>query len=385
VDISGAHFYYDLSLQNGHFAKGVVAGHLKVEGDLSLRETGFMDDVDFSSSQIGGALYMGGAQILTDGKSADFDNAKVGTIAEFSNMDLKGPLILTGADLQIVLLGRDATLHLGNPGKPSEEASLVDLEDVVVHRDMTIQAIGLEKLHAPALEVLGQAVFQDVKITGEADLTNAHFRDLTLGGDVIWPGQESSLRLQGITFSDVSPGSMGGGTAAEARWESLLDNWVDRSAYSPDAYQQLEQAFRRAGRSDLADKTFERMKQRERERGHLSWLGKVWNYILCGVIGYGREPHRALYWGIPIVIIGCFIFRPKHMRVRRVEDEGSVYNAFWYSLELFLPVVTLLAAEIWIPKQDDWLRRNWARIHSLLGWILVPFALAAITGLVSTK
>src|SRR6266404_647714 len=119
---------------------------------------------------------------------------------------------------------------------------------------MPIQAIRLDTLNAPALEVLGQALFRDVKITGQADLTNAHFRDLTFAEDTTWPNQESLLRLEGITFSHISPGSgwegvsrnEQGNNAEQARWESLLYDWVDRSAYSPQVHQQLENAFQSA-------------------------------------------------------------------------------------------------------------------------------------------
>lgn len=56
------------------------------------------------------------------------------------------------------------------------------------------------------------------------------------------------------------------------------------------------------------------------------------------------------------------------------------FSAFWYSLELFLPVVDLGVAKSWRPSQQSFPLLTYARIHQLAGWILNPVALAAITG-----
>ena len=59
-----------------------------------------------------------------------------------------------------------------------------------------------------------------------------------------------------------------------------------------------------------------------------------------------------------------------------------VYNRFWYSLGLFLPFVNLQTAELWKPKRKHMWLRNYVRVHTLLGWILIPIFLAAISGLI---
>ena len=40
-------------------------------------------------------------------------------------------------------------------------------------------------------------------------------------------------------------------------------------------------------------------------------------------------------------------------------------------------------AEIWKPQEDCVLTHVWRRIHTILGWALIPIALAAWTGMLS--
>jgi hypothetical protein len=61
------------------------------------------------------------------------------------------------------------------------------------------------------------------------------------------------------------------------------------------------------------------------------------------------------------------------------------FDPFWYSLDLFLPLSTLPDAEIWAPKEGDRFRSIYSRVHSVLGWILIPIGLAVITGVISGK
>jgi hypothetical protein len=70
------------------------------------------------------------------------------------------------------------------------------------------------------------------------------------------------------------------------------------------------------------------------------------------------------------------------MEPQKPEDAPRVYNRFWYSLGLFLPFVDLQADKVWRPKADQTFLRNYMRVHILLGWILIPLVLAALTGLI---
>jgi len=61
-------------------------------------------------------------------------------------------------------------------------------------------------------------------------------------------------------------------------------------------------------------------------------------------------------------------------------ENPAAYSPLWYSLELFLPVVDLGMAKEWRPESSAGWRVVYARFHQLAGWVLVPVALAAVTG-----
>ena len=84
-----------------------------------------------------------------------------------------------------------------------------------------------------------------------------------------------------------------------------------------------------------------------------------------------------------MVFIGVLMFRrARDVQLQDSIDEGKRYNPLWYSLDLFLPFIDLQAAGVWMPRQDSWLRRHYARVHTILGWVLIPIGLAAITGII---
>ncbi len=70
------------------------------------------------------------------------------------------------------------------------------------------------------------------------------------------------------------------------------------------------------------------------------------------------------------------------MEPQQPEDASRSYNALWYSLDLFLPLIDLQAASAWQPKQDRRFARNYMRVHRIFGWILIPVGLAAFTGII---
>ena len=70
------------------------------------------------------------------------------------------------------------------------------------------------------------------------------------------------------------------------------------------------------------------------------------------------------------------------MEPQKPADARRVYNRFWYSLDLFLPFVNLQADDVWKPKTNERFLRHYVRLHVMLGWILIPIVLAALTGLI---
>jgi hypothetical protein len=71
------------------------------------------------------------------------------------------------------------------------------------------------------------------------------------------------------------------------------------------------------------------------------------------------------------------------MMASQTKSNSSVdYNPIWYSLDLFISIVDLRMAEDWEPRPERMWARAYMRIHIILGWILIPIGLLALTGVI---
>jgi len=252
-----------------------------------------------------------------------------------------------------------------------------------------MRGMTIGNLLAASLLVEGLGDFERVIFRESVDLRRAQFQHLTLY-EVKWPEGPQSRLLTGVTFQFVSPLSESGADSSSETndskdWKDLLA-WVRRSHYDPAAYEQLEAALQRQGHSDLADQTYKSMQQDSVSQPSITWHAHLKNIFLHYSVGYGRDPEYAVYWSLAVIGVGWLVFRPrKDVEPRHKDDASRPYEALWYSVDLFLPLRTLGAADLWMPRQSSYGRRLYARIHTILGWILIPIGLAAVTGILSAK
>ena len=75
-----------------------------------------------------------------------------------------------------------------------------------------------------------------------------------------------------------------------------------------------------------------------------------------GLAGYGKSLQNLLAWSLGFVVLGAFVFgREAGMKTKTSKDDpyyAGKYHAFWYSLDLFLPIIKLGEADIWTPRDD---------------------------------
>lgn len=163
--------------------------------------------------------------------------------------------------------------------------------------------------------------------------------------------------------------------------------------YDPEFYTNLEASFRASGYPDEADNVFVAKKRAERrEKCPNIWRlcesrgGYFWNLFQDVLAGYGKRLQYLLFWSLGFLIIGTIVFRSERgMRTKDWDDTryyAGKYRAFWYSLDLFLPIIKLGEADIWTPRDN----RRWAilykKIHIIIGSLFVPIGLAAWTGII---
>jgi len=151
-------------------------------------------------------------------------------------------------------------------------------------------------------------------------------------------------------------------------------------------------------------------------RWRLTWA-RIWDGLVGATIGYGRAPQRAALWALGFLLVGWFVFAvaggngaikpnnafmlrqaawtdcaPEDRRARLACFEAAApsyptFNAFIYSADTLLPIVSLEMQEYWIPD-DDTGRGAWARVylwvHIGVGWALSLLAVAGFSGLVKS-
>jgi hypothetical protein len=238
-----------------------------------------------------------------------------------------------------------------------------------------------------SMRVAGDAVF-NAAFDGPLDLRYADFGRIILSR-ASWPKDADNFHMQGISYKYL----LAFGKDKTELHKPLLE-WAKKSSYTADVYSKLEEFFARQGYRADADEAFIEGKLRERDQYSLKdrevreyflsgdWLRWLGSTILYHLVGYGRRPWKAGIPCVALVALGCVLFSPKKMEPRNPAEAPRVYNRFWYSLGVFLPFVDLQADKVWKPKADQTFLRNYMRVHALLGWILIPIVLAALTGLI---
>lgn len=417
---------------------------LIVGDDASFTNCTFVGPVDFNDARIQGDLQACSAQFQNAQAGANFKSLKVDGSVFLSQAVFAGPVDFTRATIGAGLELTNATFSQSSATVLFHEMKVdgdADFEGTTFDGPVNFHATRIaDELSLQSAHFRGRpksAFFDHMSISGPAHLDHADFAadvsfqhstftTLTLDG-VDWPTtlQHRWLDLGGLKYERISNGT------EEESW-SLLIQMLKYASYNANAYGDLESFYQRTGHPEFADQIFFAQKYRERtDRDlHASFGTKAWSIFLNVFVRYGRAPWMAFLWGLVIVLIGTVAFNDKRMEAQPKDESkahanprphapqaqghqmnpqkaGAVpqtgqhseeaaetihaqedlkepllgYNAFWYSLDLFAPVIDLEAASAWRPnKLKHQLLYSYSRLHRILGWILVPIGAAAITG-----
>jgi uncharacterized protein YjbI with pentapeptide repeats len=321
---------------------------MKVGQSASLYKAVFEGPANFVRANTTGDFFANEAQFKDKKKGAYFSGMKVGQTASVGKAVFEGPVYFVLAEIAGDFVAQAAKFQNTQQGA-----------------------------NFNAMKIGGAAHFKDAVFEGPVDFRYADIAWIDLSSPSLRKAA-AQVDMQGMTYRYIRA------AAKEPESHTALLNLANQSAYTADVYSNLEEFFKRQGYRAHADRAFIEGKCRERKEFFHSgewfhWLGSLMLYLL---VGYGRHPWQA---GIPLVVLvalGCVLFSPEKMELQRTGDAPRVYNRFWYSLGLFLPVVDLQADKVWKPKADQTFLRNYTHVHALLGWILIPIILAALTGLI---
>jgi hypothetical protein len=345
--------------------KGVVFSNAKVGGNVTFSETQCLGPVSFMNSEITGDILV--------------SRSRFEKMVNFSTMKVSNWVRLIGTAFSDCVSMNDARfLHVNIQGSEEGDAKglpsfPIDLSRTEIKGELSLKHVALREMVASALQVAGPTTFKDLIIEDKLDLEHSSFSKISML-QVAWPKSREDIHLNGMTYQFISAGE------EKDSWKRLLE-LVKGSKYDANVYTSLETFFKRQGYADRADQVFVEHKRVER-REYLHDIKWLWNLLMEFLVWHGRKPEWALFWSLVIIFAGSFVFNRHGMEAKNPAADPSHYNALWYSLDLFLPIVDLGVTNFWVPMKDRWFARNYVYIHKVLGALMIPLGLAAVTGII---
>ncbi|WP_205514289.1 hypothetical protein [Longitalea arenae] len=161
--------------------------------------------------------------------------------------------------------------------------------------------------------------------------------------------------------------------------------WLRRQEeFSPQPYEQVVKVLRSVGHDKYARRVARAKQNDLRKRGKLGIPEKCWNLFLDVTIGHGYQVYRILIAAAIITILGTIVFsRANQLGIMTpVKETQPGFNAFIYSLDVFLPIVDLKQEVYWLPIHGGSFYMTYYWVHIFLGWLITTLAVVGLTGIV---
>ena len=398
VSFTNAQIDGDLIWRHTRFlgAKGVDCTRLTVSQDVDLSNLEFAGFANFQHCLINRLLTIENCQFKGADQAADFSSAttkedllvrssKFFGSALWDHINARGLYFSDQTSFSQPLEFRTLTIDRSMSLDTVETVSDITVADSKIFEDLRVNDLKIKaspgkdnRSIRPGFHLLGTDIknlkLAAISIAGTFDLEDDNIGTLDVGDYVPRNGSQNQCKLANLNVDSFQ--------TQNSTARSLLD-FVNSSEFDPEIYLCLEKFFNSRGETELADETFiDRNKRFEDVRPKdLGWLGQTITGILAG---YGRDPKRSLFPCLIVVVLGWFVFADKtKMRVTEDKFQDRHYNfwyAFWYSLDVFAPIIDLEAAKVWSPVPGQTFRWFFFRLERILGWLLVPIAIAAFTG-----
>lgn len=343
-------------------------------------------------------------------KSADFIASRIGGQLDLAAARFDGEALFRGANLQRGLIlswrpGGTGAVHAAEfraraDFRNLQAAERVQLAGVTFHDTaafdstkwdvpMAFEEVRFRKGASVTRAAFPQgADFSSTRFEGTLDLTDSSFRTLRLTSLSQWT--DGSIELRGSTYEEFI-----GNVAALLQAFTRADRPV---------LTRLERSLRQVGQDDEADEVYLHNQQRERRQCWLEHKYGEWFFrSLYGMLGnYGVRPYRLVVFSAVLIWLGALVFQlpgaVTHKDKEAKNTELTTFDAVALSICYFLPVEFPLEEE-WIaatspltyhlPLVNKPVQVRPAAIANfvlrLSGWIVVPLALAAVTGLLKTN
>ena len=429
ISFDGSHFEKEVSLGSARIGGALlmqrselvslVLKNAVVDGNVSLNGSRIAGNLDMNGSTVRGSLFLkGGEYAGVDLRSASIARQFVARdsvfdgVVDLNGLSAGGPLLMNGAQFRDVVLrsarvGGQLSLSDSVFGGPFDAYSMTVAADLIMHAarfdgPVTLAAIEvagsidlgaatLNKLELHGASVRGDLFFgggglpvkwvNSVASDGRLRSPFLSLWNTSIGGLIdapeSWPG-DLRLFLSDFTYRRLTPLPSTTPEIVGPRHADWYVDWLARDiSGSFQPYRQLAQVLESYGADATARTVL--VAGRDRQRTRLPWWSPerwfLWTLRWTVGYGYGAGELCALVWALFFVLTGGVIARCTEEALPDGQRVG-----FWYSAEMLLPGVQLS------PRYREFELRGWPRyyfrVHRLIGFVLLLFVVAGLTGLV---
>ena len=394
---NGCHFHASVAFHRCRFDDGLHLQNSQVDGDMLLTQ----NVTEVQAKEKAHAVFLRGSHVtgllsIQQPRGTAVSIGAANTSA--GNIDIN---LTDSGRVRILNLANVSTGHLtifnNRPG--SSHLKTLYINAVNVKNNLFLKNLAIEDLTARHITVGFQTEFSNLAITNQLNLSAATldsfaFALASQNDQPVWPKEieldDFSFKSGAVTADAPKPPAKSDSNDVQPADETPLPRdvtleFLERANYSQSAFTSYETELTGEGRSHDAQEVFTQM-HRARRRSDFklanpaTWLTTLFDYFQEYFLGYGRSVVPPLVWSLVFIALGTLLFRGRDSMVA-MDDKAPPFSPFWYSLETFLPVVDLGVGKSWRPRPSSPLV-TYARLHQLAGWILIPVALAAITGVV---
>jgi hypothetical protein len=286
-------------------------------------------------------------------------------------------------------------------GNPGTRLSQLQLTGSSIRETLTIQNLAVPTVLASDLTVAKRVQFlPQTLIEKRLDFLSSNlgsFEWAFLGDDPF--RLPENLDIEGATFSNLQVDPEFSGPAKsekerENRWRARHTDYglafLEKATYFESAYAGYEVLLKSRGRGDAADAVYFAMRDRRR---YTEWGDAVtssgraiagMNYVIGfghkWLFGYGRSWVFPIVWCVAFIVAGAFVFRNVALMEKEDEQPASPFSSLWYTIDLFVPVLSLGVANRWHPKRDRRFLMFYSKLLSLAGLVFLSASLGALTG-----
>jgi hypothetical protein len=376
-----------------------------ITGDtLYLIDAEFHGPVNFKLAEIGMNLNATGAKFLNENKSNNFNSVRVAQKVMLDKTYLRGSFDFSySASYDFEISGAQKDVKKG--GEKDVALSTLNLKGAQVQRNLLLANASLDSLNATQMKVKGAASFDNVQVIKFADFRGGNFQGINFE-KVQWPSvtqqpqqdphksKKKSYRyevyLGDITFGSISidkPECDADANPCDSDYNytdfKKIVDLLGSFPFYTQSYVQVENFFKHLGRDSWANAVFMSMHDRElaeKKKWYdpLRWL--EW-FFWGRIAGYGRAPFRVFFLALAFIILGAILFDPAYLIENKRPPKGNIYHSvairLILSLDRFLPI-ELGLAKYWESGETNFLTWFYFYLQQMIGWILIPIALASI-------